>query len=141
MKRSISIFIFGALFALACGASQVALYAPAPSAFPDTEAETNIVFSAGAFNERRFGLDLDICAASNNCVMVEFGVDGDMDGALDPGESEVAVGWDCGEWVFRDKRGAFMRRVPAEAGERRLWQIPLGWAASGTTNGPPVKCA
>ena len=91
-----------------------------PSPFADTEASTNIVFSTGSANDRRWTFSLEIDADDANNAQVEFGSDRDGDGALSLDEGELAVGWDCGEWFLRDRRGGEMRRSAESPGRRRL---------------------
>ena len=89
-----------------------------PSAWADTEVSTNLVFDAGAATDDKFTLSIALNAAADNGVEVAFGVDADGDGTLALDESELAVGWDCGEWRLRDFRGGTVRR--AESGANAL---------------------
>ena len=91
-----------------------------PSPFADSEASTDIVFSAGGENDRRWAFSLEIDADDANNAQVEFGIDRNGDGALSLDEGELAVGWDCGEWFLRDRRGGEMRRSAESPGRRRL---------------------
>ena len=77
-----------------------------PSEWADTEVCTNLLFDAGAATDNKFTLAIALeNAATNNSVEVAFGIDADGDGALALEESELSVGWDCGEWRLRDFRG------------------------------------
>ena len=91
-----------------------------PSPFADTEASTNIAFSTGGANDRRWTFSLEIDADDAVNAQIEFGIDRNGDGALALDEGEAAVGWDCGEWFWRDKRGGESRRSAESPGRRRL---------------------
>lgn len=97
-----------------------------PSEWADCEASTNLVFDAGSVRDNRWTLSFEIDAAGVNNAQVEFGVDTDGNGALDANERELSVGWDCGEWIVRDRRGRTVRRSEAASGRRRLeWTLYL----------------
>ena len=92
----------------------------------DTETATNAVVCSASESDNRFRLFLELDAETNNCALVEFGVDADSSGALERGEVEFSVGWDCGEWVLRDHRGGCAAAVGRSAGRRRLeWTLWL----------------
>ena len=97
------------LVALAPGLASAAISLAPPSlppcAFADTESSSNFVFCTGTGLDRNWILSVEADVTSNNNVQVEFGVDRDGDGALSVDERELTVGWDCGEWVLRDRRG------------------------------------
>ena len=121
---------FAALFAIAasgvCVAGLFRIPQLPPSQYADTEAATNSVVCSAAVADNRFRLFLDLDAMTNNCVMVEFGVDRDSSGALERNEIEFSVGWDCGEWVWRDRRGGRAASLVRSAGRRRLeWTLLL----------------
>ena len=105
MTRALIVLLL-ATVALRCAAGM--RFAPPmlpPSAWADTEVSTNLVFDAGVAEDNKFTLTISLAnAATNNCVEVAFGIDADGDGTLAPEESELAVGWDCGEWRLRDFR-------------------------------------
>ena len=73
-----------------------------PSPYADTEAATNVAFGAGVSGDNVFALSLSLDASPSNNVEVTFGCDADENGSLDDSEVAFAVGWDCGEWFFRD---------------------------------------
>ena len=50
-------------------------------------------------------------AAASNSVEVVFGRDANEDGVLGIEEGELCVGWDCGEWYWRDRRANTTCRV------------------------------
>ncbi len=96
------------------------------SELPDTEASTNLVFDTGAVRDNRWTLAFEVDATSVNNAQIEFGIDADGDGVLSANECEMSVGWDCGEWVLRDRRSGTMRREADTTGRRRLeWTLHL----------------
>ena len=94
--------------------------------YDDTEAATNAVVCSASETDNRFRLFLELDAMTNNCVLVEFGMDADSSGALERGEIEFSVGWDCGEWVWRDCLSGCAASVARDEGRRRLeWVVAL----------------
>ena len=92
----------------------------------DTEVTTNVPFCAGGVRDREFLLSLSLAASLSNNVEVALGVDSDADGELDRTETEFAVGWDCGDWFFRDFVTGTERRENRGQGECRLdWRLTL----------------
>ena len=91
-----------------------------PSEFPDTEASSNFVFSAGTDAERNWILAIEANVSSNNNVQIEFGQDGDGDGCLAVNERELVVGWDCGEWIVRERRGGGEAGMPGQPGRGKF---------------------
>ena len=85
---------------------------------PLAEVETNIFFSAGAAADNKWTLTIERDAAASNSVEVVFGRDANEDGVLGIEEGELLVGWDCGEWLWRDRRANAACRVEGTA--RRL---------------------
>ena len=79
------------------------------------EVETNVVFSTGAATDNKWTLTIERNAAVSNCVEVVFGCDANEDGALGIEEGELSVGWDCGEWFWRDRRSNMACRVEGTA--------------------------
>ena len=71
---------------------------------PLAEVETNIFFGAGAAADNKWTLTIERDAAASNSVEVVFGCDANEDGILGIEEGELSVGWDCGEWFWRDRR-------------------------------------
>ena len=96
------------------------------SDFADTEAATNLAFNTGTVRDGRWTLNFELDALDVNCALAEFGIDANGDGVLAPDETELAIGWDCGEWVLRDRRSGECRRAPCPDGRRRLeWKLCL----------------
>ena len=125
---NLKLTLLAMLLPLAANAARVALPAPAPapSPFADTEAATNGVVCAVNAADNRFSVSLELDAATNNCVLVEFGVDSDGSGTLECGEVEFSVGWDSGEWTYRDRVSGLCESAAAASGRRRLeWTLSL----------------
>ena len=113
--------------ASAFAAARVAVPSLPEPVRPLAEAETNVVFDAGAAGENLWRLVVELDASASNCVEVVLGVDADADGALGIEEGEFCVGWDCGEWFWRDRRGGDAGLAADAGGPRRLeWSVSLG---------------
>ena len=82
---------------------------------PLAEVETNVVFSTGAAADNKWTLTIERDAAVSNSLEVVFGRDANEDGVLGIEEGELSVGWDCGEWFWRDKRSNTACRVVGTA--------------------------
>ena len=85
-----------------------------------TEAETNVVFSAGRPNDNRWLFSMELNPSVTNCVEVVFGIDKDADGVLGVDEGTFCIGWDCGEWFWRDRLLNEECRISGESDLRRL---------------------
>ena len=93
---------------------------------PLAEVETNVAFSVGMPGDNIWRLSIELDASTSNCVEVVMGTDADEDGALGIDEGEFSVGWSCGEWFWRDRRGGGTGRVVDGEGVRRLdWTLRL----------------
>ena len=110
--------------AVACNASAARLVvAFGSSDYIDTEAITNIAFSADSPQFISLGFFLDACG--NNAELT-FGTDVDADGMLSIDEEIFCVGWDCGLWKIVDCRDMSSLSFPGPSGTRcrsfwRLW--------------------
>ena len=82
---------------------------------PFAEVETNVVFSTGAPTDNKWTLTIERDAAVSNSLEVVFGRDANEDGVLGVEEGELCVGWDCGEWFWRDRRANTACRVEGTA--------------------------
>ena len=82
---------------------------------PMAEVETNVVFSTGSATDNKWTLTIERKAAVSNCVEVVFGCDANEDGVLGIEEGELSIGWDCGEWFWRDRRANAACRVEGSA--------------------------
>lgn len=113
------VFLLAAvLFPVLALAAPVA--APAPSAFVDTEATTNVVFDASDAEAQVFSLSLELDAASTNALTVAFGIDSNTNGVLDRAETDFVLGWDSGSWMYRDCRAEVERAMTRSACRNRL---------------------
>ena len=79
------------------------------------EVETNVVFSTGAATDNKWTLTIERDTATSNSVEVVFGCDANEDGVLGIEEGELSIGWDCGEWFWRDRRANAACRVEGTA--------------------------
>ena len=101
-----------ALLALSAFAGARVVVPSLPEAVrPLAEVETNVVFSTGAAADNKWTLTIERDAAVSNSVEVVFGCDANEDGVLGVEEGELCVGWDCGEWFWRDRRANTTCRV------------------------------
>ena len=110
MKHLLTVLCF--VLTLAVYASERLSVADLPMPLrPLAEVETNVVFNAGAASDNLWRLLIELDATASNCVEVVFGRDADEDGVLGVEEGELCVGWDCGEWFWRDRRANAACRV------------------------------
>ena len=110
----------------ASAAARVSVDALPEPVRPLAEAETNVVFSAGAQGDNVWKLSIELEASVSNCVEVVFGADSDSDGVLGIEEGELCVGWSCGEWFWRDRRGGGAGCIACAEGARHLdWTLKL----------------
>ena len=105
-----------ALFALFAFAGQRVVVSQLPEAARTlAEVETNVVFSTGAATDNKWTLTIERDAATSNSVEVVLGCDTNEDGVLGIEEGDLCVGWDCGEWFWRDRRANAACRVEGTA--------------------------
>ena len=105
-----------ALFALFAFAGQRVVVSQLPEAARTlAEVETNVVFSTGTATDNKWTLTIERDAATSNSVEVVFGCDANEDGVLGVEEGDLCVGWDCGEWFWRDRRANAACRVEGSA--------------------------
>ena len=90
--------------AAALASSRIGVRSLPESVRPLAEVETNVVFSTGAAADNKWTLTIERDAAVSNSLEVVFGRDANEDGVLGIEEGELSVGWDCGEWFWRDRR-------------------------------------
>ena len=110
MKHLLTVLCF--VLTLAVYASERLSVADLPMPLrPLAEVETNVVFSTGAATDNKWTLTIERDVAASNSVEVVFGRDADEDGVLGVEEGELSVGWDCGEWFWRDRRANTACRV------------------------------
>ena len=125
MKHLLIVLCLGLALAVHASARLAVLSLP-EAVRPLAEVETNVVFSTGAAADNKWTLTIERDASTSNCVEVVIGTDADGDGALGIDEGEFSVGWSCGEWFWRDRRGGGTGRVADAEGARRLdWTLRL----------------
>ena len=118
-----------AVLAIPVLAARVAAPLPPPSPYADTESETNVTFCAGVLGDNVFTLSLELDASPSNNVEVAFGCDANGNGTLDDSETSFAVGWDCGEWFFRDITADIADSCIGGCGRKKLdWSLRLDQA-------------
>ena len=115
MKFGASILVLALLALSAFAGARVAVSSLPEAVRPFAEVETNVVFSTGAAADNKWTLTIDRDAATSNSVEVVVGCDANEDGALGIEEGELSVGWDCGEWFWRDRRANAACRVEGTA--------------------------
>ena len=120
-----ALFILTASLSALAGARVTVPSLPEPTR-PLAEVETNVAFSVGAPRDNLWRLSVELDASVSNCVEVVLGVDADEDGELGIDEGELSVGWSCGEWFWRDRRGGGAGRIADSEGARSLdWTLRL----------------
>ena len=125
MKFAALIF-FAFLSASALAGARVIVPSLPEAMRPLAEVETNVAFSVGMPGDNLWKLSIDLDASTSNCVEVVMGTDADEDGALGIDEGEFSVGWSCGDWFWRDRRGGGTGRIADAEGARRLdWTLRL----------------
>ena len=125
MRALTAIMSIAAMVPLAL-AARVAAPLPPPSPYADTESVTNVAFNAGVPGDNVFSLSLALDASPSNNVEVAFGCDANGNGTLDDSEASFAVGWDCGEWFFRDIAADVAGSCAGSCGRRKLdWNLRL----------------
>ena len=110
MKFVAAVFL-SLLTASALAGARVVVSSLPEAVRPMAEVETNVVFSTGAAADNKWTLTIERDAAMSNSVEVVFGRDANEDGVLGVEEGELCVGWDCGEWFWRDRRANTACRV------------------------------
>ena len=114
MKFGAVILVTLLVFSAFAGARVVVLSLP-EAVRPHAEVETNVFFDAGVATDNKWTLTIERDAATSNSVEVVFGYDANEDGVLGIEEGELSVGWDCGEWFWRDRRANAACRVEGTA--------------------------
>ena len=110
-----AIVIFALCSAPALAAAWVVVPQLPEAVRPLAEVETNVVFSTVVATDNKWTLTIERDAAASNSVEVVFGRDANEDGVLGVEEGELCVGWDCGEWFWRDRRANTACRVEGTA--------------------------
>ena len=121
-----ALIVITLLSAASLAAARVVVQSLPEAVRPLAEVETNVVFSVGAPRDNLWRLSVELDASVSNCVEVVLGCDADEDGALGIDEGELSVGWSCGEWFWRDRRGGGAGRIADGEGMRRIdWTLRL----------------
>ena len=121
-----ALIIITLLSAASLAAARVVVQSLPEAVRPLAEVETNVVFSVGAPRDNLWRLSVELDASVSNCVEVVLGCDADEDGALGIDEGGLSVGWSCGEWFWRDRRGGGAGRIADGEGMRRIdWTLRL----------------
>lgn len=115
MKFGAAILMAAFLALSAFAGARVVVSSLSEAVRPLAEVETNVVFSTGAAADNKWTLTIERDAAVSNSVEVVFGRDANEDGVLGVEEGEHCVGWDCGEWFWRDRRANTACRVEGTA--------------------------
>ena len=89
------------------------------------EVETNVVFSTGAATDNKWTLTIERDTLVSNCVEVVFGCDANEDGILGIEEGELSIGWDFGEWFWRDRRANATDAQTRHAASRELPSVSI----------------
>ena len=93
----------------------------------DTEATTNVPFTAWQEHVGKFKLSLTCRTTTTNNVQFAFGRDSDDDGTLALEESDLVVGWDCGKWFVQGGYDAerIETAVGTGDGQTLAWAVRL----------------
>ena len=91
-----------ALLPLAAFGSTVTIGPLPPSEYADTEVSTNIPIRVNLERLDRMRFALELSPSATNDIEVLIGHDADTNGVLSVGESRIAFGYDCGNWVVRE---------------------------------------
>ena len=113
------LLIAGAAFMATVTAADSPFPVPPPSAYVDAESSVNVPLPTT--EGRHLNLTLAFDPSPSNAVQVAFGRDLNGSETLEPEETELIVGCDCGAWFIQE-----------ELGERAScpFVLPLGrWAA------------
>ena len=90
-----------------------------PSEFADTEVSTNIAIGARLQRLERLRFVLELAPTATNDIEVLIGHDADGNGALSVVESDIAFGYDCGNWFVRKGENLQVEECPAGGRARR----------------------
>ena len=102
-KTTLALGLASGLFAqtLSASGAERTIPSPPPSEFVDAESSVNVPLPTD--EGRRIKLTLAFEPMSSNAVQVAFGNDLNGSENLEPEETELVVGCDCGEWFVRDE--------------------------------------
>lgn len=115
------------------------------SEFADTETETNCPFSTARPGSQVMSFQISLIASPSNNVEVAIGRDADNDGKLSIYETQMIVGWDCGEWTIRSGGSEGFLKADAATGSAHktlAWELHetdgRARAVKATENGQPL---
>ena len=93
----------------------------------NTEATTNVPFTAWQEHVGKFKFSLTCRTTTTNNVQFAFGRDADGDGILALEESDLVVGWDCGKWFVQGGYDAerIETAVGTGDGQTLAWSVRL----------------
>ena len=111
--------VAGLFIASAAFAARHKMPTPPPSEFADAESSASVPIPTD--EGRLLRLTFAFVPSPTNAVQVALGNDDNRDENLEPEETRLVVGCDCGEWFARRERGM-------AAGEQAAWGVV-------TTNG------
>ena len=114
--------------------------------YVDTEAPTNVPFTAWQEHVGKFKINLTCRTTATNNVQFAFGRDADDDGILSLEESDLVVGWDCGKWFVQGGYDAerIETAVGTGDGQTLAWTVRLSpvtatpVSVTATVDGTPV---
>ena len=115
MKNALLTAVLSCLASSTFAAARVVVPQLPEAARALAEVETNVVFSTGVATDNKWTLTIERDAVTSNSVEVVLGCDTNEDGVLGIEEGELSIGWDCGEWFWRDRRANAACRVEGTA--------------------------
>ena len=110
MKKTPATLVASLAFACAVFAAERTLPTPPASSFPDTESSLCVPLPDWPTLGRRVTFTLTANTTPSNCVQVALGQDTDSNGDLEPEETHLVLGVDCGELFARWEEGVENRR-------------------------------
>ncbi len=126
MKRLLALLI-GLSSAFALAGTRVSVAPLGESEFADTEASTNVTFTASSAADDLLEVRLALHASETNALTVSFGTDADEDGRLAPDECGLSLGWECGEWFVREESTGWRQTLSGAAGLQTIvFRLRLG---------------
>ena len=128
-----NLFVYLAAMGIAGGMALSAFALPPvhpvlpPVTYIDTEAATNVPFTAWQEHVGKFKFSLTCRTTATNNVQFAFGRDADDDGILSLEESDLVVGWDCGKWFVQGGYDAerIETAVGTGDGQTLAWTVRL----------------
>ena len=117
--------LFAAFLLVPAAALGVAVEPLPPPEFADTEVTAHHRLGQPASGLRGLDFRLDFSGTASNNVEVAFGRDRDANGSLEPHETDVIVGWECGRY-FIERFRTGERIEEANVGTNDLARL-LAW--------------